>query len=405
MKLTDVDRGVLQTVIETLPVTFQTKDLSRHKIVRDAHRSHTEDRNYHSMIGSYLSRHRVDLQLQLVSKGNGKGAIWRKGSSESSPFPQIISSRKHVEKTQACVDVGPQSANDGAFTARMRLHQSWYRKNILKAPCGVGPRATSKNFYGNMLTVADGERGLNFLTPRIYDVVRHRLAQGKGAVEPFRLKCNMLSSQPMCFNLFGLLVDDLDLAARLFRTILPEEIALVERVVIEFAPESASEYLADRTAFDAFVSYKRPDGSRGFIGIETKLTEPFSRKVYDGPAYRKWTEYPNSPWPAAAWARLADMQHNQLWRDHLLAIAMRDQKRSSYTTGFFMLVHHPGNLEEKSIVTNYRALLKPGDHTFIDMPLDHLMELWTPIVDSTTQRWLAEFKLRYLDLFASKEAV
>jgi hypothetical protein len=37
-----------------------------------------------------------------------------------------------------------------------------------------------------------------------------------------------------------------------------------------------------RRSFDAFIEYERPDGSLGFIGIEAKLTEPFSIKHYDG---------------------------------------------------------------------------------------------------------------------------
>jgi hypothetical protein len=43
------------------------------------------------------------------------------------------------------------------------------------------------------------------------------LAQGSGVIEPFRLLRNMLSSQPMCFNLFGPLVYDAALATRLLR--------------------------------------------------------------------------------------------------------------------------------------------------------------------------------------------
>jgi hypothetical protein len=53
-------------------------------------------------------------------------------------------------------------------------------------------------------------------------------------------------------------------------------------VDIEYAPDPKEEFLDDRTAFDAFVEFDRVDGTRGFVGIETKLTEPFSRKTYDG---------------------------------------------------------------------------------------------------------------------------
>lgn|GEM_PF-5508699 len=61
--------------------------------------------------------------------------------------------------------------------------------------------------------------------------------------------------------------------------------AEVIRVAIEWAHEPADEYLGDRTAFDAFVEYRTAEGALCALGIETKLTEPFSQKVYDGEPY------------------------------------------------------------------------------------------------------------------------
>ena len=90
----------------------------------------------------------------------------------------------------------------------------------------------------------------------------------------------------MCFNLFGPLVGDLPLATRCMRALLPGKSTGVTEVRIEYAPSPADEYLGDRTSFDAFVAYRRPDGQPAFLGIETKLTEPFSPGEYDKPTYR-----------------------------------------------------------------------------------------------------------------------
>ena len=49
-------------------------------------------------------------------------------------------------------------------------------------------------------------------------------------------------------------------------------------------PSSTSD---DNTSFDAFIEFELAEGGLGFAGIETKLTEPFSQKLYDGPAYRR----------------------------------------------------------------------------------------------------------------------
>lgn len=189
----------------------------------------------------------------------------------------------------------------------MRRHQSWYRARVLKLPYGILPQRAG-NPYGNCLTETDAERGANFLTPAIHAVARRRLAQRIGVVEPYRLLHNLLSSQPMCFNLFGPLVDDVGLATRLLSALLPGEVAQVEQVLVEWAPEPASAFLGDRTAFDAFIAYRRPDGQRAFVGFETKLTEPYSQSDYDGPAYRRWMD-DRSPWLPGSQEAVAHRRH------------------------------------------------------------------------------------------------
>lgn len=111
-----------------------------------------------------------------------------------------------------------------------------------------------------MLRREDGAEGQNFLTLAIFQVAESRIAEGKGTVEPFRLLHNMLSSQPMCFTRFGPLVDDLDWARTLWQSLLPGEVKRVIRVLIEYAPEPAAEYLNDQTAFDACVEYMDTTG-------------------------------------------------------------------------------------------------------------------------------------------------
>src|SRR5688572_4379946 len=109
-------------------------------------------------------------------------------------------------------DIGPQYAGDATFAARMRLHQSWWRAEVLGVGYGVGPTARGERL-GNYLDDEAAAAGLNFLTPQIFEVVQERIAQGPG-VEAYRCLHNMPSSQPMCFNLFGPLVRDHELATR-----------------------------------------------------------------------------------------------------------------------------------------------------------------------------------------------
>jgi hypothetical protein len=287
----------------------------------------------------------------------------------------------------------------------MRFHQSWYRATVLGAPFGRGPSPGSKTEYGNMLTAEDAEKGLNFLTPDIFAAVQRRLAEAGGLIEEFRLMRNMLSSQPLCFNLFGHLGLHLDLATRLMDALFPGEVKRVTRVVVEHAPEPKAEYLNDRTAFDAFIEYVGHDDRPAFLGIETKLTEPFSPKVYDTAEYHRWMRGPNSPWRDGVIGRLLEIRHNQLWRDHLLAIATLDHPASPYSRGRLMLLRHPGDKNCADSARSYQGLLQPGDGTFVDMPLNRLVDwIATLDLDGGHAGWLEAFRLRYLDLSASKEA-
>ena len=169
---------------------------------------------------------------------------------------------------------GLQYADRNPFARRVRFHQSWWRAERIGVKAGVNNRGDA---YGNFLTEADAVAGLNFLTSEIHRYATERIASG-GGVEEFRCVRNLLSSQPMAFNLFGPLHDDPGLAALLLDPLLPGGVQTAS-VDVEWAPPRTL-HLDDATSFDVVARYVRADGREAIAGIETKLTEPFSQKVY-----------------------------------------------------------------------------------------------------------------------------
>jgi hypothetical protein len=114
---------------------------------------------------------------------------------------------------------------------------------------------------------------------------------------------------------------------------------------------------------------------------------------------------PRSAWIAGASECASDIKHNQLWRDHLLAIAMRDHAASEYQSATLMLVRHPLDQDCQRTVAGYRTLLAPGDQTFVDMPLDRLVNTWQQAMgEGPRKAWLAAFAERYVNLDASEGA-
>lgn len=401
--------SVVQQCLRQLGAQFRTKELARHPCMLAGHPGLASSPRYNADVGKYLSRECADVKRIDVST-NQDGALWQNrlvalpeplaGVDPPSPAGEGGS----VEAL-GVLEIGPKPTSDDAFTARMRRHQSWYRAAVLRLPAGTGPERGSTRVLGSMLRPEDAALGRNFLTPEIYQVAQARLREGSRNAEPFRLLHNMLSSQPMCFNLFAPLVRDNALASRLLQAVPGLEVARVLSVAIEHAPHPAREYLADGTSFDAFIEYEHRDGRRAFVGIETKLTDTFSQTVCDTPAYRRWMGGPASPWRPDAAARVCAVEHNQLWRDHLLAIALRDHPARRYAHGALLLVRHPLDRSCDRVVAGYRELLVSDDRTFIELPLDRLVDLWRVALDNDEQRaWLHAFRQRYLALEASEEA-
>lgn len=106
------------------------------------------------------------------------------------------------------------------------------------------------------------------------------MVEGGGTLDVDRLHHNMLSSMPMCFNLFGMLCTMPDGQLPLVRACFDATAEAVEMIECEWVPEHPASTLSDRTAFDAAIVTRRSDGSRHLIAIETKYTEPFSQTRY-----------------------------------------------------------------------------------------------------------------------------
>ncbi len=304
-----------------------------------------------------------------------------------------------------CKHIAP---TDDTFTGRMRFHQSWYRRHVLGLPPGPNPSARGE-LYGNMLCEKDGKAGWNFVTGAVHAYADGRLAKDPTHIEEERLRNNLLSSQPMCFNLFAPLDLDRNLATRLIRA-LPgfEHVARVTDVKLEYAPTPKEDFLNDGTSFDAWVEYeRRSDGALGFVAIETKLTEPFSPTHRDfTERYRRWKVEPAWWWRDGAEDHFPNKLYNQLWRNHLLAFALRYQKALKYAECFCAVVSHPQDVSCPKAVTDYGGHLLPaGKETLLPWSLETLINAWLPLAATREETsWLQAFRLRYLDLDASEPA-
>lgn len=173
---------------------------------------------------------------------------------------------------------GEEYAGDTRFVARCRRQQARFRAE-LGEPIRPYNGQTREYYFGNY--IAHGElSGKNFLEDYIFEYARQRVREKKPyeTINSDRLFNNLLSSQPMAFNLFcplrRMLRESPEVATRVIRSALPDyPIARVTEVGLEFIPDNYQDLTNDRSAMDAIIRFVDSSGRESFIAIETKYSE------------------------------------------------------------------------------------------------------------------------------------
>lgn len=226
--------------------------------------------------------------------------------------------------------IGSVPASDSKNKRRERIHQGWWRAFVLGLPAGEHP---SRNGQPICNTLPKSQAGFNnFLTNEIGKLAEDRAdkhqedVNSSGIIEKNRLMTNLLSSQPLVFNFFGIFIlhESVGLA---FLQVLYPEVTKIKEVFFEFGAPSKNNYPNDNTAFDVAIAVETVDQC-GLIGIECKYTDDFSHKIYrEGKNYQLLYEKTNRF--CAEYDDLVN-NYNQLFRNQLLGECFVLDKRSDY---------------------------------------------------------------------------
>ena len=187
--------------------------------------------------------------------------------------------------------LGEEYKGDSRFVAKCRKLQSIYRYEIGEEIRPYTDRYGKVHYYGNYIENGDtprecGDGWKNFLTEYAFNYAKDRVTNRHKyeTIESDRLFNNLLSSQPMAFNLFcplkQMLVMCPEVASKVIRTALPDyPIHKVTEVDLEFIPEKYEKLTGDKSAMDAIIRFEDEDGKDGFIAIETKYSENLGTNV------------------------------------------------------------------------------------------------------------------------------
>ena len=253
--------------------------------------------------------------------------------------------------------------------------------------------------YGNFLKLDFAkETGANFLTNGISEIVKFEVKNkhldGKVIQEP-RIWNNLLSSQPLAFNLFGELKINNELATKIFKELYPERnLKRVTTIEFEYSPGRKNlKYTGDSSAFDVFIEYETEKNKKGFFGIEVKYAEDLK----DEPSTHKNTYETISSvsgiFEMSNINRLKEKPIQQIWRDHLLTLSLF-VTNNDYEIGDFIYLYPAENLNCKSGIEKYKSTFKESiEAYFKPLTIEKLVEA---IKNHCSEKWIIDFEDRYL---------
>lgn len=283
--------------------------------------------------------------------------------------------------------------SDNAFQRSARLHQALWRERH-GLPIGDhrgGP-------LGSRLAMPDAkDKLLNFLNDAIRNVVLREVLEPTRRADKLygepRIFNDLLSSQPMVFNLFGELRLGLALAGRVFSALTNGRVQRVTAIEFEHSPGRGDpRYTGDRSAFDVYVEYISEAGKRGFIGIEVKYHEGLGDTP--APHRERYDEIADAMgvFKADARERLKGKPLQQIWRDHLLAGSLLHDRAAGFDDGLFAFVYPDGNHRCAKAVTLYWDCLTDSS-TFVAWTLEDVV---AAAKTAGAGSWVEAFEDRYL---------
>lgn len=282
---------------------------------------------------------------------------------------------------------------DNPFQQRARLLQTLWRE---EQSLPIGEHRGRP--LGSRLAMPAAENLLtNYLTDTIRSVVRREVLDPKTSADKLfgrpRIFNDLLSSQPLCFNLFGELQQDLSLASRTFGHLTKGRIERVTAIGFEHSPGRRDpKYTGDRSAFDVFVEYETSARARGFIGIEVKYHEALGdppaehRERYDEVAQTMGC------FSDAAYLKLKAKPLQQIWRDHLLVGSLLNDQAQGYADAFFAFAFPKGNTCCADAVASYGGCLS-NPNSFVAWTLEDIVDA---IASESDDVWVALLRNRYL---------
>lgn len=239
---------------------------------------------------------------------------------------KIVPHKKFKDFQEKYGEIPASDKNDHIIRSRM-LQGIYRNQKNENAYCNyVYENSGFVNFMRNKQLEADARKELEAIKQR------ERLTDEK------RLFENLLSSQPMAFNVFlPLKWNNFEVGNVVFKELFPFlNIKELTDIKMEFVPGDGAgkndrKITTDNSCFDVYVEYENTKGQKGGIGIEAKYTESFSNSDYWKQTGYKKDRYItaikkySSQFLMEYAKEYLQPTYNQLFRNQLLAEEVKDK--------------------------------------------------------------------------------
>lgn len=272
----------------------------------------------------------------------------------------------------------PKSDKNDLHKIRSRMLQGIYRNQ--------------KNEFSYCNYVDNNDCLINFMrNERLNNEAMEEYAEIKNRgrlTDEKRLCQNLLSSQPLAFNIFlPLKWDNYKLANEVFNELFPFlKIQRITSIKMEYVPgddngENNRLISTDKSCFDIFIEFETVENKKSCIGIEAKYTESFSNTDFNKATGDKKQRYINAisvfdqQFDTQYTKKYLNSTYNQLFRNQLIVeevkqktdyqnciqivlFSSEDTKCINAIKGFKEMIKHENSFSDLTIETLLKKLIK-----------------------------------------------
>lgn len=286
---------------------------------------------------------------------------------------KIIKHKKY-QKFQREYGYIPESDKNDLHRIRSRMLQGIYRNQ--------------KNEFSYCNYIDSNDCSINFMrNERLNNaaIEEHVAIKRRGRLTDEKRLCeNLLSSQPLAFNIFlPLKWDSYELVTEVFKELFPFlEIQKITDIKLEYVPGDENDndnrlIIIDKSCFDVFIEFVNIKNTKSCIGIEAKYTETFSNTDFNKAIgdkkerYLKAISKYNQQFDKEYSEKYLNPTYNQLFRNQLIVEEVK--QKTEYQNCIQIVLFSLEDTKCVDAIKGFKEMVKL-ENSFSELTIEQLLK-------------------------------